>query len=497
MPITESPSPKKVFIETFGCQMNILDTELVRDKLAPLGYEFVSNPQNANVVLYNTCSVRDLSEQKVRSRLGQDRMRKESGDDVVVGVLGCMAERAGKELIQKYPHIDLLAGPSQLDQVPALLENHFVEDHQSSFDRIALSGFRKRQKGQETDRLEQIEALDQERTGEINKSRQAFVRITRGCNKFCSFCVVPMTRGPEVHRPPQGLVDEVKRLVDQGAREVTLLGQTINHYTYHEGGKTTSFADLLHQIHEATPDLPRLRFLTSYPRDFTEEALDVMATSDRICNYLHIPAQSGSNSVLKKMNRGYTKEIYMDLIHMAREKMPDISIVGDMIVGFPNETEEDFVMSLEMLQEVKYKNIFVFKYSPRPGTVSGKRDADPIPQAEKKSRNARMLAVQQDISLAHHQGMLEKTYDVLVEGIAKIDPSQRKPVSRNDDNELLQIGGPKLLQPDPTDRVRLTARTRGDHIVAFDGPANLIGNIVPVKITDAASLSLKGHLVQH
>ena len=355
---------KKVFIETFSCQMNILDSELVRDKLAPLGYEFVQNADAANVVLYNTCSVRDLSEQKVRSRLGQDRLRKESGSDVVVGVLGCMAERTGAELIKKYPHIDLMAGPSQLDQVPVLLESHFMESHQSSFDKVALSGFKKRQKGQEKDRLIEIEALDQNRTGEITASNQAFVRITRGCNKFCSFCVVPMTRGPEVHRPAQSIIDECMRLVDSGAKEITLLGQTINHYTSVENGHTTSFADLLYKIHEATPSLPRLRFLTSYPRDFTEEALDVMASCERICNYLHIPAQSGSDSVLKQMNRGYTKAIYLDLIHKARAKMPDISIVGDMIVGFLTKRKR-FQMSLDMLREVKYKNIFVFKYSRR------------------------------------------------------------------------------------------------------------------------------------
>ena len=180
---------KKIYIKTFGCQMNILDSELVRDKLAPLGYEFVQNADAANVVLYNTCSVRDLSEQKVRSRLGQDRLRKEAGSDVIVGVLGCMAERAGSDLIKKYPHIDLMAGPSQLDQVPVLIENHLMENQQSSYDKVALSGFKKRRKGQEKERLIEIEALDQNRTGEINNSNQAFVRITRGCNKFCSFLI--------------------------------------------------------------------------------------------------------------------------------------------------------------------------------------------------------------------------------------------------------------------------------------------------------------------
>ena len=230
----------------------------------------------------------------------------------MVGVLGCMAERTGAELIKKYPHIDLMAGPSQLDQVPVLLESHFME----KATKVVLTkwlclALKSAKRGKKKIDWIEIEALDQNRTGEITAGNQAFVRITRGCNKFCSFCVVPMTRGPEVHRPAQSIIDECMRLVDSGAKEITfLLGQTINHYTSVENGHTTSFADLLYKIHEATPSLPRLRFLTSYPRDFTEEALDVMASyCERICNYLHIPAQSGSDSVLKQMNRGYTKTI--------------------------------------------------------------------------------------------------------------------------------------------------------------------------------------------
>ncbi len=467
---------KNVYLETFGCQMNILDSELVQDRLRAEGYHFVDSDQNADVVLYNTCSVRDLSEQKVLSRLGQMRERKASGNRVVVGVLGCMAERANTDILKKNTGIDLLVGPSKLDQVPDLLAKalsknaHF--DH-TPHTEIAVSDFRLRKgKSPSTAMMDELEALDTARslTGYAS-GNQAYVRITRGCNKFCSFCVVPRTRGPESHRHPTAIVDEVKRLVDRGVLEVTLLGQTINHYYYQDGGPTTSFADLLYRIHEEVKNLPRLRFLTSYPRDFTDEALDVMAKSDRICKYLHIPAQSGSDRVLQRMNRGYTRDIYMSLIERARARMPNISLIGDMIVGFPGETEEDFQESLSLLREVRYKNVFVFKYSPRPGTVANKRDIDDIDAATKRDRNQRMLAVQHEVSLAHHLSMLDTVVPVLIEGTAKIDPG---------------------VVSDHT--VRLTARTTGDHIVAFDGPSSLIGKIANVKLTKASSLAFTGEL---
>lgn len=468
---------KRVFLETFGCQMNELDSELVHNQLQALGYEFVNAAEDANVLLYNTCSVRDLSEQKVLSRLGKTRERKANGERIVVGVLGCMAERASTDLFRKNTSVDLIVGPSKLDQVGGLLEQAFTTSqvfpthHQKL---VALNNFRSRKgKSSDLNMMDSLESLDSARmlSTPVTGS-QAYVRITRGCNKFCSFCVVPRTRGPEVHRSPGSIVEEIKRLVDQGVLEVTLLGQTINHYTYSDGGKTTSFADLLYRVHEEVTDLKRLRFLTSYPRDFTDEALDVMASSDRICKYLHIPAQSGSDAVLRRMNRGYTREIYMSLIERARARMPDISLFGDMIVGFCGETDDDFEASLSLLQEVRYKNVFVFKYSPRPDTVALKREIDDIPVSVKQARNQRMLALQHDISLQHHANMLGQVLPVLVEGSAKINPSE------NSDRNM----------------IRLSARTTGDHIVAFDGPASLIGKIVFVKLTKASSLAFVGEL---
>jgi tRNA-2-methylthio-N6-dimethylallyladenosine synthase len=485
----------RVFIETFGCQMNLLDTELVEAHLDREGYALTASADDASVVIYNTCSVRDLSEQKVLSRLGRMAQRKEEEPDLLVGVMGCMAERAGEGLLKKYPQLDLLCGPSELDQIPDLIRK--AETARGAKKAVALSGHNNRRSSTYEAAMDRLEALDDMRhQSEVDHTKKAFVRITRGCNKFCSFCVVPMTRGPEVHRPPDAVVDEVRRLAEKGAVEVTLLGQTINHYHFDQGAQQTNFAQLLRRVHDEVPDLPRLRFLTSYPRDFTDEALDVMAGSERICPYLHIPAQSGSDAQLKRMNRGYTRAMYLDLIARARSRMDNLSIVGDMIVGFPGETDADFEASLTLLDEVQYKNVFVFKYSPRPGTVSGKRDADDVPESVKKERNQRMLERQKAISLAHHQGMVDKTFEVLVEGLAKVDPHGPGAPTATAGAARDATGQPLVMlsKKRAAAHRRLTARTRGDHIVAFDGPEDLIGNLVQVRVDRATGLSLQGVL---
>jgi tRNA-2-methylthio-N6-dimethylallyladenosine synthase len=499
------PLSRQVYLETFGCQMNVLDSELIKDQLSALGYQFVEHADNADVVLYNTCSVRDQAEHKVVSRLGRMRQRKEKQPDLIVGMLGCMAERTGQEVAKSFPALDLMCGPSELDRLPMLLENLYTQEARRGAPEMqfALSGHNSRRSQTRDLAMDRLEAMDQGRVVESGKqSFQAYVRITRGCNKFCAFCVVPYTRGPEVHRSPDAIVQEVRKLVDNGTKEVTLLGQTINHYNADD----TNFAQLLRRIHDEVPDLPRLRFLTSYPRDFSDEALDVMASSPRICGFLHIPAQHGNNRVLKKMNRGYTKEEYLSLIHRARTRMADISIVGDMIVGFPTESDDEFEDSLELLREVRHKNVFVFKYSPRPGTVTHRKDEDDIPEAVKKHRNNRMLEVQQEISLAHHESMVGRQFDVLVEGQAKIDPRKpRRTPSENAHSEsgapggLVHIGGKKSAAasnqaPKENDSVWLTSRTTGDHIVTFAGHENQIGQIVTIRVIQASALSLRGEL---
>jgi tRNA-2-methylthio-N6-dimethylallyladenosine synthase len=460
-----------VFLETFGCQMNVLDSELVRDQLASQGYSFVAKADDADVVLYNTCAVREQSEQKVLSRLGVMRQRKLEKPDLVVGMLGCMAERTGAELAKKMKQLDIVVGPSELDKLPALLDGG---------KHVELSGHGVRRSKTLDAAMDRLEALDRGRMVDPDSaSTQAYVRITRGCNKFCSFCIVPMTRGPEVHREPDAIVDEVKRLVSAGAVEVTLLGQTINHYAHGD----TSFAKLLARVHDEVPALRRLRFLTSFPRDFTDEALDVMASRERICRFLHIPAQSGSDTLLARMNRGYTRAQYLELIERARQRMPDIAIVGDMIVGYPGESDDDFDASLSLLRAVQYKTVYVFKYSPRPGTVADKRDVDDVPDEVKRDRNRRMLALQQEIALQHHQRMVGETIEVFVEGTAKLDP-------RDEDGSVLVPLGRRRK----SGVARLTSRTRGDHIVAFDGDEALVGTLQRVKVERASALSLQGAL---
>lgn len=484
-------SDRTIYMETMGCQMNALDSELVIGGLLARGFRPTEEIERAELVVINTCSVRQHAEDKVYSRLGQLKTSRRR-DDQIVAVIGCMAERDGDGLLAKMPNVDILCGPSELHRLPGLIQD--VRDRRGRA--IALSG-RLRERSTPVriaGEHEDLEALDSGRafalsshasTPKIFGRHQAYVRITRGCNKYCTFCVVPYTRGAEVHRPPDQIVDEVRRLADAGVMEVTLLGQTVNHYHYRpDGGPSTSFAELLRRVHDEVPQLPRLRFVTSFPRDFTDEALHVMAASPRICRYLHIPAQSGSNAVLKRMNRGYTVEEYLALVDRARALMPDISLAGDMIVGFCGETETDFQQSLDLLRHARYKNCFIFKYSPRPGTHADDRLADDVPDELKRRRNNDMLAVQAEINLANHRLMMDGVVDVLVEGRSKHAlKMQESEQSRGDEVDHAAAGFGQLV-----------GRTSGDQIVVFDGGADLVGRIVPVRIIAATPYTLHGRL---
>jgi tRNA-2-methylthio-N6-dimethylallyladenosine synthase len=304
---------------------------------------------------------------------------------------------------------------------------------------------------------------------------------------------VPYTRGPEVHRPPQNIIDEVRRLADAGVREVTLLGQTINHYHYQHGdGRQTSFAELLYQIHEATPGLPRLRFVTSFPRDFTDEALQAMRDCDRICRYLHVPAQSGSDRMLKMMNRGYTAGQYLDFIDRARGYMPDLCIASDFIVGFPTESDDDFAQTVEMVQRCRFKNSFIFKYSPRPGTVAIDRFKDDVPEDVKRRRNNELLAVQSRICAQNNRAMIGQAVQVLVEGESKLVSKAAAYPSSNG----VELGWEKRRQvrEESADRTQLVGRTRGDQVVVFDGERSLKGQLIDLEIVDARNLTLFGKL---
>src|SRR3954447_746030 len=458
---------RKLYLETFGCQMNVLDSELVLGQLRAHGYEPVDERSAADVIIYNTCSVREHAEQKVWSRLGELRERKRSEPGLVIGVIGCMAERDGTNLFKKYPHVDVLCGPGELDKLPALVHNAAItngsQEDRNASRQVALMGAAVRRSSTLAAAEDHLELLDLSRSVSPGDDvSQAYVRITRGCNKFCTYCVVPYTRGPEVHRPPQNIIDEVKMLVAAGSREVTLLGQTVNHYHFDHGdGRRTTFAELLYQIHEATPDLSRLRFVTSFPRDFTDEALQVMRDCPRICRYLHVPAQHGNDRILKLMNRGYTVEQYRDFIGRAREYMPDVSIASDFIVGFPTETNAEFEQTLQLVRDCRFKNSFIFKYSPRPGTVAIDRFEDDVPEDVKRRRNNALLAEQQVVSEELNREMIGRAVEVLVEGESKL-VSRRSAKAGN--VELLWESGRAGHS-----KTQLVGRTRGDLVVCFDG----------------------------
>ena len=491
--------PRKLYMETFGCQMNVLDSELVLSQLRAHGYQQVDGRDEADVVLYNTCSVREHAEQKVWSRLGELRAAKKTNPSLIIGVIGCMAEREGTSIFGRYPHVDILCGPGELDKLPAMVHNAVITrsgisnpKSETRNRQVALMGATARRSSTLSAAEDHLELLDLSRSiSPGDDVSQAYVRITRGCNKFCTYCVVPYTRGPEVHRPPQNIIDEVKMLADHGAREVTLLGQTVNHYAcVHPDGRTTTFADLLYKVHEAVPSLPRLRFVTSFPRDFTNQALQAMRDCPRICRYLHVPAQSASDRILKLMNRGYTSQQYRYFIDRAREMMPDISIASDFIVGFPTETEDDHKSTLDLIRYCGFKNSFIFKYSPRPGTVAIDRFEDDVDEQTKRRRNNEMLAVQQEVSTQHNSRLIGQTVEVMVEGESKLISRQKRAANNVElgwDRSTAAVAEMVATQ--------LVGRTRGDQVVCFDGDGSLKGRILQVKITRAQNLTLFGELM--
>lgn len=530
---------KKIYLETFGCQMNVLDSELVETQLRALGYSFTPALDDADVVLYNTCSVRDRSEQKVWSRLGALKTRKLNDTSLVIGVIGCMAERDGVSLMKRMPQVDLMCGPSELDQLPALLENvlktgghhHALAGNKS---RRSQTLSHARESHGETDGLE---ALDLSRSfSPLEQRFQAYVRIVRGCDKFCTYCVVPYTRGAEVSRAPQSILEESRKLVDAGCLEITLLGQTVNHYAFEHDTmsstsagpvkRRTSFAELLHLLHAGLPHLPRLRFITSFPADFGDDILHAMRDCPRICRYLHIPAQSGSNRILKMMNRGYTRETYLDLLARARTIVPGIQLAGDFIVGFPTETEDDYAQSRSLVEMARYKNCFIFKYSPRPGTVANKRFADDVPEDVKRFRNNDLLRLQNAISNSLNRELLGQTVAVLCDGPSGWGNHQDNAAENMGNSAVasdsvvagharansVELGatlaaglqrrtgldrhGKPFVPPQkdlhPADWVQLSGRTTFDQIVVFQGPESLTGRILPVRVREAHGLTIFG-----
>jgi len=458
----------KVYLETMGCQMNRLDSELVIGALCAASHEMVHDRRGADVVLYNTCSVRRHAEEKVYSRLGAEAKRKSPGRKVIVGVLGCMAQREGEELRRRFPAVDIICSPGQIHRLADILS-----DGASRLPAIALDPPRSRPRDDQDDA--QMDAMDLSRdTGLAPTPSQAYVRVARGCDRFCTYCVVPFVRGPERSRNPEHVVEEVRRLVGAGRTTITLLGQTVNRYRYRAGEITVRFCDLLKRV-AGVEGIRRLRFVTSHPVDFDDDILQAMRDLPAVCEYLHCPAQSGSDAVLARMNRGYTLAEYDRFVDRARETVPNVVLAGDFIVGFPGETEVDHQASAELIRRSGYKNSFIFKYSPRPGTAAARRFKDDVPANVKKRRNNELLAVQEEVGLEHHRARVGAEAEVLVEG-----PSPRA------DRQ------PSRPAPGQT---QLLGRTRGDHIVVFNGPESLAGEYANVRITGATSLTLFGELL--
>ena len=459
---------KKLYIETVGCQMNVLDSELVVGSLRRQGYELTHKATDADVILFNTCSVRQHAEDKIYSALGRLRAHKRRHPDKVLGVLGCMAQKDQEWILHRAPHVDIICGTGQLARLPELI----AEVQQMRAPQLALSLDRK--EGSRVDVERSFESYDPLRDPSMRPSPfQAYVRIMIGCDKFCTYCIVPSVRGPEQSRPPEHIAAEVRQLAAEGCKEVTLLGQTVNSYEYqYADGRRERLSDLLLRIHD-TPGIERIKFITNFPRDMSDDLLDAVRDLPKVCEYLHVPVQSGCNEMLKRMKRLYTVEFYREMLQRCRERVLDVAISSDFIVGFCGETEASFQRTCELVREGGFKNSFIFKYSPRPGTKADELFADDVPEEVKKRRNNDLLAIQNRVSLADHRRRIGQTVEVLVEGPSK--------------TSLKHETGPGPKQ--------LTGRTMTDHIVVFEGNERLIGQTIQVRIEEATAFTLFGTVV--
>ena len=456
---------KRLYIETVGCQMNVLDSEMVVASLRKRGYELTRDPRQADTLLFNTCSVREHAEEKTYSSLGKMKRLKRQNPQKVVGVMGCMAQKDQKQIFERAPYVDLIVGPGQLHQIPELVAR--IEAGQRRQVAVSL--------GRRDGSLEEIkrshESFDPLRDPAMRPTPfQAYLRIQIGCDKFCTYCNVPMTRGPEQGLAPQHIFDEARVLADQGCKEITLLGQTVNSYKHVAGDRTTRLADLLYGLH-SIEGIQRLKFVTNYPKDMTRDLLAAVRDLPKVSTYLHAPAQSGSDAVLERMKRGYTVGDYRDMMGRIRETVPQAAVSSDFIVGFCGETETDFAQTMELVRECRFKNSFIFKYSERPGTKGASLFTDDVPLEVKQERNNELLAVQNAISEEDNQAFLGRTVEVLVEG-----PSKLAQKNADEDADLMQ----------------LTGRTACDRIVVFEGHKRQVGELLPITVYDATAHTLFG-----
>lgn len=439
---------KKLFIETYGCQMNVADSEVVASIMKMDGYELCENIEEADAIFVNTCSIRDNAEQKVISRLTYFNSLRKRKKSLVVGVLGCMAERAREELIADYG-VDLVVGPDAYLDLPNLVGA--VEQGEKAIN-VNLST------------TETYREIIPSRIGGNRIS--GFISIMRGCNNFCSYCIVPYTRGRERSREPESILRELDDLKARHFKEVTLLGQNVNSYRYeYPDGRIVDFPALLAWVSEAASDGMRVRFTTSHPKDMSDEILQTIARHRNLCNHIHLPVQSGSNRILQLMNRKYTREWYLDRIAAIRRILPDCGITTDLFSGFHSESEADFEETLSLMREVGFDASFMFKYSERPGTFASKHLPDDIAEEEKIARLQRMIELQNTLSLESNRRDIGKEFEVLTEGFSK------------------------------RSREQLFGRTQQNKVVVFPKGDRHIGEFIRVRITDASSATLLGEVI--
>lgn len=435
---------KKLLIETYGCQMNVADSEVVASVMGMAGYEVCQTVEEADAVFLNTCSVRDNAEQKIISRLEALHALQRKGRKLILGVLGCMAERVKEKLIEEH-HADIVCGPDSYMALPDLIAQ--VETGHKAID---------------------VELSLTETYGDIVPQRihgghiGGFVSITRGCNNFCHYCIVPYTRGRERSRGVESILREARDLAERNYKEVTLLGQNVNSYRgTDEQGNEVGFPELLRRVARAVPEM-RVRFTTSHPKDMSDETLHVIAEEPNVCKHIHLPVQSGSDAVLKRMNRKYTRQWYLERVAAIRRIVPDCGLSTDIFAGYCGETEDDHRQSLSLMRECAYDSAFMFKYSERPGTYASKHLPDDIPEETKIRRLNELIALQNELSAESNRRCVGQEYDVLIEGVSK------------------------------RSRDQLFGRTEQNKVVVFDRKNHRIGQTVRVKITESSSATLKG-----
>lgn len=443
---TFSENRKKFFIETYGCQMNVADSEVVASILRMDGFEAAERAEEADLILINTCSVRDNAEQRVIARIQHLQSFRKKRKNLIIGVLGCMAERVKEELLEEH-RVDLVAGPDSYLDLPHLIGT--VENGEKAIN-VQLST---------TETYKDIIPL---KISGIKLS--GYISIMRGCNNFCTYCIVPYTRGRERSRDIHSILNEVRIMKEQNYKEITLLGQNVNSYLYTEEGKEYNFPRLLERVAREAPSI-RIRFTTSHPKDMSDETLEVIARYENLCKAIHLPAQSGSNHILKAMNRKYTREWYLGRIEAIRRIVPDASISTDLFCGFPGETQEDHEDTLSLMREVRFDSAFMFKYSERPGTYAAKNLPDTISEEEKTARLEEIIALQLKLSAQRNREEIGKVREVLVEGFSK------------------------------RSREQIFGRTSQNRVVIFDKQGYRVGDRVQVKITGATSATLFGETV--